>query len=42
MIKSKKDAYRFTLVWYAKKKICQCGCSEDEANRAAMEASKLL
>jgi hypothetical protein len=42
MIAAKKDAYRFTIVWYAKKKICQCGCSKDETNRAAMEASKLL
>jgi hypothetical protein len=40
MIAAKKDAYRFTLVWYAKKKICQCGCSKDEASRAATEASK--
>jgi hypothetical protein len=42
MMAAKKDAYRFTIVWYAKKKICQCGCSKDETNRAAMEASRLL
>ena len=42
MIAAKKDAYRFTIVWYAKKKICQCGCAKDEANRAAVEASRIL
>jgi hypothetical protein len=41
MIAKKKDAYRFTIVWYAKKKICQCGCAENEVQRAAIEASKL-
>ena len=42
MIAAKKDAYRFTIVWYAKKKICQCGSVKDEVSRAAEEASKLL
>ena len=40
MIATKKDAYRFTIVWYAKKKICQCGCAANEVQRAAIEASK--
>ena len=38
MIAAKKDAYRFTLVWYAKRKICQCVSAPEEANRAAHEA----
>ena len=38
MIAAKKDAYRFTLVWYAKRKICNCVSAKDEANRAAHEA----
>jgi hypothetical protein len=42
MIAAKKDAYRFTIVWYAKKKICQCVSAKDEVQRAAMEASRLL
>lgn len=42
MIAAKKDAYRFTIVWYAKKKICQCISSKDELQRAAMEASRIL
>lgn len=42
MIQTKKDAYRFTIVWYAKTKIGQCGCKENEIQRAAKEASKLL
>jgi len=42
MVAAKKDAYRFTIVWYAKKKICQCGSAKNEVQRAAAEASKFL
>jgi hypothetical protein len=38
IIPAKKDAYRFTLVWYAKRKICNCVAATEEANRAAHEA----
>ena len=40
LIPKKKDAYRFTIVWYAKNKIKQCGCREEETQRSAIEASK--
>ena len=39
MMAAKKDAYRFTIVWYAKKGICHCGAAKDEVERAAREAS---
>lgn len=41
MVAAKKDAYRFTIVWYAKKKICQCVSAKEEAARAAREASTI-
>jgi hypothetical protein len=40
MMAAKKDAYRFTIVWYAKSKICNCVAAQQEAQRAAEEASK--
>lgn len=40
LIQTRKDAYRYTIVWYAKTQIKQCGCNKDEAKRAAIEASK--
>jgi hypothetical protein len=42
MVIKKKDAYRFTIVWYAKTNVRLCGCKENEIQRAAKEASKLL
>lgn len=41
-VATKKDAYRFTIVWYAKTKTHQCGCKENELKRAAAEASRIL
>lgn len=35
-----KDAYRFTLVWYVKERIRQCGCAADEARRSARYATQ--
>ena len=34
----KKDAYRYTIVFYAKQKVCDCLCVEDEKHRAALNA----
>ena len=42
MVVKKKDAYRFTIVWYAKTKVHSCGCKENEMQRAAKEASRSL
>jgi hypothetical protein len=41
LIYRKNDAYRFTLVWYVKERIRQCGCREEEAERASREATKI-
>lgn len=41
MVYRKKDAYRFTLVWYVKQACRNCGCREDEARRASAEATKI-
>lgn len=34
-----KDAYRFTLVWYVKRLIADCGCRDDEPRRASKAAT---
>lgn len=41
LVYRKNDAYRFTLVWYVKERIRQCGCRADEAVRASREATKI-
>lgn len=41
MVYRKKDAYRFTLVWYVKQAIRQCGCRAEEPARASREATKV-
>lgn len=37
---NKKTAHRFTIVFYAKNKIAQCGCKADELKRVQQEASQ--
>jgi hypothetical protein len=37
----RKDAYRYTLVWYVKDAIKQCGCADDEARRAAAYSTRI-
>lgn len=39
LVYRKNDAYRFTLVWYVKQAVRQCGCRADEAERAAKKAT---
>lgn len=34
-----KDAYRFTLVWYVKRLIADCGCRDEEPRRASKAAT---
>lgn len=34
------NGYRFTLVWYAKSDLAQCGPAKDEAHRAALAATE--
>jgi hypothetical protein len=41
MVYRKKDAYRFTLVWYVKQAIRQCGCRAEETARASAQATKI-
>lgn len=36
---TRADAWRYTLVWYAKAGIRSCGCRADEAHRAAVRAT---
>lgn len=36
----KKTAHRFTIVFYSKNKIAQCGCKADELKRVQQEASQ--
>ena len=38
MVAAKKDAYRFTIVYYAKRKICDCLSIAEEQHRAAVNA----
>jgi hypothetical protein len=38
MVAAKKDAYRFTIVYYAKRKICDCLSISEEQHRAAVNA----
>lgn len=38
MVPKKKDAYRFTIVYYAKRKVCDCVGVQDEHLRAAKNA----
>jgi len=38
MVAAKKDAYRFTIVYYAKRKICDCLSVSEEQHRAAVNA----
>jgi hypothetical protein len=40
MIPTKKDAHRFTIVWYAKRNVCNCVSAEEEPQRAARQATK--
>lgn len=37
--KVRRDGYRFSMVYYAKSAIGQCGCAADEPHRAAMKAT---
>lgn len=41
LIYRKTGAYRFTLVWYVKQAIRNCGCRANEPQRASMEATKV-
>lgn len=36
----REGGHRFTLVWYAKRGLMQCGAAADEAQRAAVKATK--
>jgi hypothetical protein len=38
MVAEKKDAYRFTIVYYAKNKVCDCVAAELELERSAKNA----
>jgi len=38
---SKKNGFRYTIVWYAKDKVSQCGCLAEETKRSAIEASRM-
>jgi hypothetical protein len=38
MVAEKKDAYRFTIVYYAKRKVCDCVAADLELQRAAKNA----
>jgi len=37
----RRDSYRYTLVWYVKAAIKDCGCAKDERNRAAAYATRI-
>ena len=37
---SKRNAHRFTIVYYAKQKVTQCGCRTDELRRVQQAASR--
>jgi len=37
----KRDAYRYTLVWYVKQRITHCGCADNEPKRAALYATQV-
>lgn len=37
---SKRNAHRFTIVYYAKTKVAQCGCRKDELRRVQQAASQ--
>lgn len=39
LVYKKKDAYRFTLVWYVKSQICDCANREEEPHRAQRAAT---
>jgi hypothetical protein len=39
LVNERPDAYRFTIVWYAKSECKICGCAKDEAQRAAQKAT---
>lgn len=41
LVNERPDAYRFTIVWYAKSGCKTCGCAKDEAQRAAQRATDL-
>jgi len=41
LVYRKRGAYRFTLVWYVKQAIRNCGCRADEPQRASREATKV-
>lgn len=41
LVYRKHGAYRFTLVWYVKQAIRNCGCRADEPQRASREATKV-
>lgn len=41
MVYRRREAYRYTLVWYVKDMIRHCGCREDEAHRAARAATRI-
>lgn len=38
--KMRRDGYRFSMVYYAKSAMRQCGCASDEARRAAVKATE--
>jgi hypothetical protein len=38
MVAEKKDAYRFTIVYYAKRNICDCVAADLELERSAKNA----
>jgi hypothetical protein len=41
MVYRRKDAYRYTLVWYVKDMIRHCACREQETARASVQATKI-
>lgn len=41
LVNERPDAYRYTIVWYTKSGVKECGCAEDEPRRAASRATQL-
>lgn len=42
LVNERPDAYRYTIVWYTKSGVKECGCAEDEPKRAASRATALF
>lgn len=41
LVNERSDAYRYTVVWYTKSGVKECGCAADEPKRAAARATEL-